>query len=74
MEDGESRNTLDVIAVVGVEMDSVGEFDVIFSDKGTLCPTLLPLDDNGLVCMGSLGGVSGAYHPPCVFVVGVALV
>lgn len=60
MEDGESRNTLDVIAV-GVEIVSVGEFEV-FSDKGT------PPPEEAEWWMGSVGGVSGAYHPPCVLV------
>lgn len=62
MEDGESRNTLDGIAV-GVEIVSVGELEVIeFSDKGT------PPPEEAEWWMGSVGGVSGAYHPPCVLV------
>lgn len=70
MDEGESRNTLEVI-VVGVEIGSVGEFEVMFSDRGILWPEL-PVDDKGFTCTGSLGGVSGAYHPPCVLTEGGA--
>lgn len=66
IEDGESRNTLEVIAV-GVEIGSVGEFELMFRDKGMLWP---PEVSEEFRCAGSFGGVSGAYHPPCELVGG----
>lgn len=65
--DGVSRNALEVTALdeVDVEMGSDGEFE----DK--MSGPLWPMDeDNGFTLTGSVGGVSGAYHPPWEFAVG----